>query len=64
MYLDISRPTSWCLLLAEIISSSEFAGALDVDATEFKNNWVPYPCILFMLCRYASTISAESAHHE
>merc|ERR1712070_347331 len=68
--LDIERPTYTNLnrLIAQCISSLtaslRFAGALNVDITEFQTNLVPYPRIHFMLSSYAPVISAEKAYHE
>jgi len=68
--LDIERPTYQNLnrLVAQIISSLtsslRFAGALNVDMTEFQTNLVPYPRIHFMLCSYSPIISAEKVFHE
>ncbi|KAJ7556700.1 hypothetical protein O6H91_05G094700 [Diphasiastrum complanatum] len=38
--------------------------SLNVDATEFQTNLVPYPRIHFMMSSYAPLISVEKAYHE
>ncbi|KAF6149284.1 hypothetical protein GIB67_026140 [Kingdonia uniflora] len=68
--LDIECPTYTNLnrLVSQVISSLtpslRFDGALNVDATEFQTNLMPYPRIHFMVSSYAPMISAEKAYHE
>jgi len=68
--LDIERPTYTNLnrLVAQVISSLtaslRFAGALNVDITEFQTNLVPFPRIHFLLCSYAPVIGKDKVHHE
>jgi len=68
--LDIERPSYQNLnrLIAQVISSLtaslRFAGALNVDVTEFQTNLVPYPRIHFMLSSYAPVVSKVKADHE
>merc|ERR1719213_1252136 len=68
--LDIERPTYTNLnrlvgqCISSLTASLRFAGALNVDITEFQPNLVPSPRIHFMLTSYAPVISAEKAYHE
>jgi len=68
--LDIERPTYTNLnrLVAQVISSLtaslRFAGALNVDITEFQTNLVPFPRIHFLLCSYAPVIGKDKVNHE
>ena len=51
-------------VVSSITSSLRFAGALNVDLSEFPTNLVPFPRIHFPLASYSPLISVEKAYHE